>query len=354
MTVSVCMIVRNEAANLPDCLESVIPFADEIIINDTGSIDGTQHIPWNVVGLDHKKVKVIENIWDDNFSLARNQGLDAATCRWIMYLDADDRVTATEAGKINRLKQLEPDRAIMFQVKNAKSEYHFGSVFSQIRMFPNRPGLRFRLRVHEQISLALREAGVPVDLSDVQIIHTGYSVDIAKKKEKAARNLKLMSAEEIHNPVRYTQQAEAESMMGDHDKAISWFIRAMDFENVKTGWPDVYNSLASRIAGEYMQIDKHALALRWLERSPDDNIEACYQRAQCYEALKEWQKAIFCYYEVLTKKKTYSVVSIEYDACRIHAYHALARLLICSGKNKASIKIMHELAETYETVSIHV
>ena len=43
-TLSICMIVKNEEANIGRAIESFLPFADEIIVNDTGSTDRTIEI----------------------------------------------------------------------------------------------------------------------------------------------------------------------------------------------------------------------------------------------------------------------------------------------------------------------
>ena len=43
-SISLCMIVRDEEAVLGRCLESVAPAVDEIIVVDTGSMDGTKAV----------------------------------------------------------------------------------------------------------------------------------------------------------------------------------------------------------------------------------------------------------------------------------------------------------------------
>ena len=44
MTISLCMIVKDEAAILARCLDSVADLMDEIIIVDTGSTDNTKEV----------------------------------------------------------------------------------------------------------------------------------------------------------------------------------------------------------------------------------------------------------------------------------------------------------------------
>ena len=84
--VSVCMIVRNEEALLPDCLASLKAWVDEICIVDTGSTDQTLAIAQRF-GARLKSVP-----WADDFAAARNQSLALATQPWILVVDADERL----------------------------------------------------------------------------------------------------------------------------------------------------------------------------------------------------------------------------------------------------------------------
>ena len=63
---TVCMIVRNEAKELPSVLENISEFADEIVIVDTGSKDKTRKIAKR-----HPKVSLFHHIWNYNFAQAR-------------------------------------------------------------------------------------------------------------------------------------------------------------------------------------------------------------------------------------------------------------------------------------------
>ena len=84
MKISVCYIVKNEAANLPRSLATVTGFADELIVADTGSEDVSREIAAQA------GAKVLDYVWQDDFAAARNFTLDAATGDWIIFLDADE------------------------------------------------------------------------------------------------------------------------------------------------------------------------------------------------------------------------------------------------------------------------
>jgi len=98
VTVSLCMIVKNEAERLGDCLRDVRAAVDEMIVVDTGSEDATQTV---ATGLG---AKVFDFPWCNDFSAARNASLQHATGDYVLWLDADDRLDADEADKLRRLK----------------------------------------------------------------------------------------------------------------------------------------------------------------------------------------------------------------------------------------------------------
>lgn len=82
---SVILITKNEAANIRACLESVA-WADEIVVVDSGSTDGTVAIAREFT------FHVHEHDWP-GFGRQKNRALDYASGDWVLSLDADERVT---------------------------------------------------------------------------------------------------------------------------------------------------------------------------------------------------------------------------------------------------------------------
>lgn len=182
-TLSLCMIARNEEANLPRCFKSVQAIADEIIIVDTGSTDRTPAIA-AVAG-----ARIIRARWRDDFSDARNISLAAANCSWILWLDADDELDGDAAAKIIRIKkeQIILDTAFGFSIKNVKAG-GIGESFLQVRMFPRDGRVFFERRVHEQINPSLKRNGYKfIYFPEIVVNHLGYSSEKIRK-EKALRN----------------------------------------------------------------------------------------------------------------------------------------------------------------------
>jgi glycosyltransferase involved in cell wall biosynthesis len=86
VALSVVIPTFNEAQNIATCIESVEGLADEIIVMDNFSTDGTAEIARSL------KASVFEREFD-NFSVNKNSAIEKTAHEWILLLDADERVT---------------------------------------------------------------------------------------------------------------------------------------------------------------------------------------------------------------------------------------------------------------------
>lgn len=100
ITISVCMIVKNEEAQLRQCLESLVPIADEIIIVDTGSTDRTKEIAAEFTD------KIYDFLWIDDFSAARNFAFGKAAMDYIYTADADEVIDEKNIALFKQIKQV--------------------------------------------------------------------------------------------------------------------------------------------------------------------------------------------------------------------------------------------------------
>ena len=102
ITLSLCMIVKDEEKTLARCLNSVKSFIDEIIIVDTGSKDKTKEIAKSF------NSQIYDFKWISDFSAARNFSFSKATSDYILWLDGDDFIDDENISKIeNLLKSLD-------------------------------------------------------------------------------------------------------------------------------------------------------------------------------------------------------------------------------------------------------
>jgi len=186
-SLSVCMIVKNEEANLPRALTSIRGVADELIVVDTGSKDRTMEIARNF------GAKVFHFDWCDDFSAARNESLKHATKDYILWLDGDDEFQSNHSGELREILKKNRGKAFHFLVQllfeNRKDEYY------QVRMFPRRKDVLFEGRVHEQPNYSLRRSGIPTLATQLRIVHHGYN-NANNIVPKLERNLKILEAEQ--------------------------------------------------------------------------------------------------------------------------------------------------------------
>ncbi|NEQ44873.1 MAG: tetratricopeptide repeat protein [Leptolyngbya sp. SIOISBB] len=199
MTISLCMIVKNEAENLPRCLDSIKDCVDEMRILDTGSQDDTIAIAQSYGAI----VDTME--WAQDFAMARNQSIVTATGDWIVVLDADETLTAAGRELLNLIRAGEPlgdhDLDSLLAITWLRHEINtVQSPYSEVsRLFRNRDDLRFNRPYHETIDdsvTQLMQADAQWEIllwPSVALLHTGYEADAIAQRDKFARAETIMS-----------------------------------------------------------------------------------------------------------------------------------------------------------------
>jgi tetratricopeptide (TPR) repeat protein len=184
--VSACLIVKDAQASLPRCLGSIADLVQELIVVDTGSKDVTPSQAASLGG------RVYHFPWTDDFSAARNESLRHATGRWILSLDADEYVDEPNRQKLRGLLASLPDEDAGY-VMTVRSLLPSGSPLDlqNVRLFRNHPDIRWKYRVHEQISPAILRLGHPLRGTDVVMEHAGYE-DPQVRRRKLERNARLL------------------------------------------------------------------------------------------------------------------------------------------------------------------
>ncbi len=117
--ISAVILTKNEEKNITECLKT-LQWCDEIIIIDDYSEDGTVKKINNerdrAFGerslLSQSEIKIFEHHLNRNFAAQRNFGLEKATGEWILFMDADERVSEQLREEI--LKQVQNDKQQKF------------------------------------------------------------------------------------------------------------------------------------------------------------------------------------------------------------------------------------------------
>lgn len=164
VSISLCMIVKNEEKVLSRCLDSVRDIVDEIIIVDTGSDDATREIALRYTD------KIYDFKWIQDFSAARNFAFSKASCDYIYSADADEVIDEENREKFKMLKE-----ALLPEIEIVQMYYgnqlSFGTIYNYDREL--RPKLFKRLRPfcwEEPIHETIRLTPVIYD-SDIEITH---------------------------------------------------------------------------------------------------------------------------------------------------------------------------------------
>ncbi|MBU8871893.1 MAG: glycosyltransferase [Gemmatimonadales bacterium] len=218
---SLVMIVKNEAELLPGFLSHHEQLAEEIIVVDTGSTDGTGDLARQA------GAKVICFDWSDDFAAARNAGLNGAQGDWILILDADEVVDPVDFSGLRGLLEHGVARVMIQETINYCSdpahlewrpvvgnypERELGQTgyFSARRagLFPNRPDLRFSGRIHESILPAAQAAGLPVEEISAPVHHFGYVQSRGVNSRRKARYLKLAALKYAEAPLDWASVLE--------------------------------------------------------------------------------------------------------------------------------------------------
>lgn len=196
ISISACVICRDEAANIAIWLENVHCYADELVVVDTGSVDETKEL------LAENHVAYFSYQWQDDFSAARNFALDKATGDWVVFLDADERLKYPEGikGNLMCLIERQPEaEAVLMPLENIDADNNDMLLDTDrvIRIFRRRDDLRYVGTVHEQLRSigGGGERDVFVAQADVSftVRHIGYSTGIIQSKLR--RNLALILRE---------------------------------------------------------------------------------------------------------------------------------------------------------------
>ncbi len=303
---SLSMIVKNEEMFLEGCLESVRDVVDEIVIVDTGSSDKTLEIARKF------NAKIYHFQWIDDFAAARNESIKHCTGRWILYLDADERLKIDNPKAFREFLEQLPDEIggvnCIIQSEHWKldgdSEVHRGGY---PRLFRNLgyPRIQFRGRVHEQISPSLLEHNKSFINSDIMIEHLGYNREREIMEEKIKRNYRLLLQhvkEEPTNGYAWYQLGQTLAQMRLIKEAEEAIRLAIQCGNLSKSVLASASATLAQLTGNQKKFEE---ALKWaeisLENAPDQ-IYSMHLKAYALLYLNRFEEAEQLFEKILIKQ----------------------------------------------------
>ena len=288
ITVSLCMIVKNEEAVLARCLDTVADLVEEIVIVDTGSTDKTKEIAARYT----KKIYDFE--WVDDFSKARNFAFSKATMEYIYSADADEVLDEENRGRFRVLKECLLPEIEIVQMKYG-NQLSFGTVYNFDEEY--RPKLFKRLRSfvwEEAIHETVRLQPIVYD-SDIVITHMpvafhggrdlkNFEKQIAEGK-RLSKRLQNMYAREL------LMVGELENLL----KAEYYFKQVVLSEDTEAEQFLEALCVLSKVA--HLKEDKAALMKYTLKAVASEGCsEICMELGRFFEEAGDLEEAIIWYY----------------------------------------------------------
>lgn len=275
-TISLCMIVKDEIANIGACLKNAKALADEIIVVDTGSKDRTADVA-AAFG-----ARTFTYKWDDDFAAARNYSLEQAQGDWILILDADEMIASKDHDSLRHLISTYANHPAALSI-TTRNYTHLANAFQwqandgsyagheaglgwvpshKVRLFPRMERIRFKYPVHERVDPAIRETGLPIVGCPVPVHHYG-DLNEVKKQTKAKIYFKLGYAKlnQLGNDLAAIRELAVQAGQLEHwTEAIDMWQRLL---KMRPNWAEAYVNMASA----YWQMAQYEQALSMAQRA---------------------------------------------------------------------------------------
>jgi O-antigen biosynthesis protein len=323
---TLCMIVRNNESTIGPCLESIRPWVDEMIVVDTGSIDQTPSIA-TALG-----AKVFHYPWPDSFSEARNESIRHASGDWIFWMDSDDVIDRNCGQKLRSLLNPISSSTLGYVMQvRCPGPGEFGhmdlTIVDHVKLFRNRPELRFEGRIHEQILPAIRRVGGEIEWTDLFVTHSGYDHTPNGQKRKIERDLKLLHlelSEQSEHPFTLFNLGMTYSNIGEHTKAIEFLRRSIAVSvtadsHVRKAYSLLVYSLSH--AGQVTEAKSTCdIGLSYFA----DDVELRFRSGILHHDLGQYERAVKIYTNLLNDKPKRYFASSDPGMTGFKARHNLA------------------------------
>ena len=334
ITISVCMIVKDEERVLGRCLDSLRDLVDEIIIVDTGSTDATKRIAAEYTD------KIYDFDWVHDFAAARNYSFSKASMDYIYTADADEVIDEENRQRFLLLKQNLLSEIEIVQMKYANqlcynTTYNFDEEY--------RPKLYKRLRnfrwidpVHESVALS----PVVYD-SDIVISHMPESNHAGRDFQTFQRTIRQHGQLSSKLFEMYAKELFIAGEDKDFEEAFVYYKTFSDREEYSERERKICDCILARCyrqKGDVNGIMKYSL------RNIADgkgSAEVCYELGEYFMDIQDYREACIWYYNAAYETE-----------CELNIHYAgdypLKRLAECyhnldnKEQEEAFTKLYHE------------
>lgn len=291
-SISLCMIVKNEAQQIARCINSVKDFVEQVVVVDTGSKDNTAKIAADL------GAEVYYYQWQDDFSAARNFSLEQATGQWILFLDADEELDRNTGAVLREMVTEHRYDGYWLSFVNMYNGQPSSS-FLSFRLFRNNPHFRFECPIHEQIlpSVLKYSSAERIGQAKVTVYHYGYEDQEVQVKNKVARNIRILNkarkqygeAGFIHFYLGCEYQR-----LGRYQRALTHYTHAL----TQSAITDAYTSaLVRNMAYCFILLQRSAESMKLVEKYLTiypDYTDLHYLKGLLYHQQGDIDKSLAC------------------------------------------------------------
>ena len=278
MLLSAAIIVKDDTEHLDACLTSLRGLVDQVVVVDTGSSDGS------IAVAEQHGALVTREPWHDDLAAPRNRALDLAAGKWILSLDADERVRGDLDAVRERLS--DDDGSVGFRVRCVPRVGW--TPVREHRLWRNRVDIRFAGHVHETVVPAIDAAAgagdLRVDPLDPVTIHRlGDDRDHPATRGRLER---MLLTELVRRPDRarvYDDLALLYEAAGDSERAVETWKRGVAVARVRN-----FSDPDDRLL--HLDLVNHLLARELIDVDLEALVEEARERRTYVRRPSSWRR----------------------------------------------------------------
>ncbi len=316
ITISLCMIVKNEEEVLARCLDTVCDLVDEINIVDTGSTDRTKEIAARYTD------RIFDFEWINSFAAARNESFKYATKEYILFLDADDVLLEKDRHLLKELKEtLDPSvDAVSMYYDNGFDE--FGNVllrFRRNRLVRRDRNFKWYGDCHQYLSVSGNVINSEIAVTHKKVRHAvGRTISMFEKK---------IARGDVFTARDYFYYGNELRENGHYEKAIESYEKNI---SMNEGWVEDKIFACIFMADCYRYLNDMENELASLFRSfryAAPRAEACCRIGYNFQRKRDFRTAVFWYELAASQKPDPDRWSFTYNA--YYTWYPHLQLCVC-------------------------
>ncbi|MFQ5705974.1 MAG: glycosyltransferase [bacterium] len=330
-TLAACLIVKNEAKHLPNCLKSIQAVVDEMVVVDTGSEDATPEIARQF------GARVVQFEWRKDFAAARNFAIRQAESDWILQIDADEELFPEDQYKIREIIHQRDCNGAFVAMRNRNSSL-FGenpcTVHYLVRLYRNHRSIYYVNPIHETLKISGE-----VVATDINFLHHGYNLDAEYMKQKRRRNAEILYQRLQSDPSNITTLFYLSMMhLGneEYDQAGIYAKQVLEKLSPQDAKKQhFYLMMLNNLAWIHVEKQNYALVQKYCEQAiainsnyldPQFFLGLSYFKEEQYEKARETFERFLKKYGEITQNPVFNLFAHSSHAYLYQVYHLLGKI----------------------------